>query len=471
MTSGEYAAAGANMTLRLSIENLDRLPDGGPLRVEVKGRGLDIGRDGHLDWTLPDPSRYVSGKHCEIRFRDGGYWLHDVSTNGTFVNGAQFRLDAPHLLRSGDRLVIGPYIVGVVVESQASAVGGAPAFGASAPAAAGRSDVWGAVGEAAAPEDRGAYRVQKPQRPGPDFLDFASPVGPAGSADDAFSPPSPPHDDWLRATPPPVASPPVAPPPVAPTPRRPVSAQPPIVGVSPAAAPFPSAASPFSQSEEPFAPFPPSVAPSSAPVTLSPPLAPAPAASDLIARIAAAAGIPERAIVGRDPNALADEIGVVLRLVVHNLAQLLTSRAESKTAMRSASRTMIRALENNPLKFTGTPEEALAIMFGPPTRNYLDARATLESSFADLKAHQILTFGAMQGALEALFEDLAPDKIDRSVEPDRGLGAIVGSRKAKLWDIYVERWRAKSKRADGRLLEAFMTHFAEVYDRLQNKTS
>ncbi len=63
------------MTLRLAIENMDRLPDGGPLRVEVKGRGLDIGRDAHLDWTLPDPSRYVSGKHCEIRYRDNEYWL------------------------------------------------------------------------------------------------------------------------------------------------------------------------------------------------------------------------------------------------------------------------------------------------------------------------------------------------------------------------------------------------------------
>ena len=38
----------------------------------------------HLDWTLPDPTRFISGKHCEVRYRDGGYWLHDVSTNGTF---------------------------------------------------------------------------------------------------------------------------------------------------------------------------------------------------------------------------------------------------------------------------------------------------------------------------------------------------------------------------------------------------
>ena len=106
------------MTLRLSIENLDRLPDGGPLRIEVKGRGLDLGRDAHLDWTLPDPSRTVSSKHCEIRFRDGGYWLHDVSTNGTFVNGSPYRLDAPYLLHDGDRLSIGPYIIAVSVEGR-----------------------------------------------------------------------------------------------------------------------------------------------------------------------------------------------------------------------------------------------------------------------------------------------------------------------------------------------------------------
>jgi type VI secretion system protein ImpI len=147
----------------------------------------------------------------------------------------------------------------------------------------------------------------------------------------------------------------------------------------------------------------------------------------------------------------------------------LSSRAESKTLMRSSSRTMIRSLENNPLKFSGSLEEALAIMFGAPTRQYLDARATVEASFSDLETHQILTYGAMQGALDALFEDFAPERIDRSVEPDRGLGGIVVSRKAKLWDTYVERWRAKAKRADGRLFEAFMASFAEAYDRLQKQ--
>ena len=98
--------------LALRIENETTLPDGGPLGITVEGtRGIDIGRDQYLDWTLPDPSRFISGKHCEIRWRDGAYWLHDVSTNGTFLHGADGRLKAPHKLRDGDRFSIGHYII------------------------------------------------------------------------------------------------------------------------------------------------------------------------------------------------------------------------------------------------------------------------------------------------------------------------------------------------------------------------
>jgi predicted component of type VI protein secretion system len=44
------------MGLKLTIENQTSLPDGGPLSVSIEGkRGIDIGRDQYLDWTLPDP--------------------------------------------------------------------------------------------------------------------------------------------------------------------------------------------------------------------------------------------------------------------------------------------------------------------------------------------------------------------------------------------------------------------------------
>src|ERR1700760_2106685 len=127
------------MTLRLSIENVDRLPDGGPIRIEVKGRGLDLGRDSHLDWSLPDPSRSISGKHCEVRYRDGGYWLHDVSTNGTILNGSDGRMREPHRLRNGDRLTIGQYIVAVMVDGEE---GASPAEATPAPQHTPYQDLW-----------------------------------------------------------------------------------------------------------------------------------------------------------------------------------------------------------------------------------------------------------------------------------------------------------------------------------------
>jgi type VI secretion system protein ImpI len=124
------------MALRFSIENETSLPDGGPLSVTVSGkRGLDIGRDQHLDWTLPDPTRTVSGKHCEVRFHDGAYWLHDVSTNGTFLNGSDRRLQGPHRLQNGDRLEIGHYIIAVAMDGEEAAASSrsapAPSHGSS----------------------------------------------------------------------------------------------------------------------------------------------------------------------------------------------------------------------------------------------------------------------------------------------------------------------------------------------------
>jgi type VI secretion system protein ImpI len=424
------------MTLRLSIENVDRLADGGPIRIEVKGRGLDLGRDSHLDWTLPDPSRSVSGKHCEIRYRDGGYWVHDVSTNGTFVNGAEYRLDAPHRLRDGDRLSIGPYAIAVAVEEGRKLNNVTPAAEAFADSAA--ANLWGPIGEAAAPEIGDKRRATPLRDAPPDFLDFASFLEAPKLAPDA-SLGSRSEDDWLTAARPATPPPPLDqddPAPRIPTPTRPAIVEPPPTRSFP---------------REPQAGGVPT--------------------SEVLDRIARAAGVPAGVFTSRNPDEVADEIGAVLRMTAENLGQMLASRAESKTLMRSSSRTMIRAVENNPLKFASSPAEALGVMFGPPTRNYLDARTTIERSFGDLKTHQILTYGATQNALDALFEDLAPDRIDHSVEPEKGIGALISSRKAKLWDIYVERWRAKTKRTDGRLLEAFIALFAQAYDKLQDKKS
>jgi type VI secretion system protein ImpI len=132
---------------------------------------------------------------------------------------------------------------------------------------------------------------------------------------------------------------------------------------------------------------------------------------------------------------------------------------------RSANQTMIQALDNNPLKFSPTTDEALRIMFGPQTASYLNAQKALEQSFDDLKTHQVLTYSAMQQALRMLVADFDPQTIEDETEVDRGLTAIVGSRKARLWDAYVARWQVKTRRNEGGLVDVFMQYFADCYER------
>lgn len=109
------------MFINLTVENAEVLPGGAPLDYRsADGGAFEIGRQGS-DWTLPDPERIVSSRHCSIAYRDGAYWLHDLSRNGTFVNGSRERLGAPYRLRHGDRLRIGRYIIRVALEEIAPA--------------------------------------------------------------------------------------------------------------------------------------------------------------------------------------------------------------------------------------------------------------------------------------------------------------------------------------------------------------
>jgi pSer/pThr/pTyr-binding forkhead associated (FHA) protein len=72
---------------------------------------LSIGRDPQSHWLFADRTKAISGRHCEIVDSPAGPVLRDLSTNGTFVNGATTRMASEHVLRDGDRIEMGPYVV------------------------------------------------------------------------------------------------------------------------------------------------------------------------------------------------------------------------------------------------------------------------------------------------------------------------------------------------------------------------
>src|SRR6202167_5738620 len=99
------------MALRLRVvsEHASRL---GEQATKVFGvHGGTLGRATDNEGILPDPERYLSGKHARIDFRAGTYVLVDTSSNGTYVNGAQVPLGKYHdyQLRDGDYVRLGEY--------------------------------------------------------------------------------------------------------------------------------------------------------------------------------------------------------------------------------------------------------------------------------------------------------------------------------------------------------------------------
>ena len=113
---------------------------------------------------------FISGRHCEIRYEKGGYWLYDFSRNGTFVNGSRQRVKNPHRLLDGDRIQIGHYFVTVSIDEAEDASAGDDPFPPPAPSAS-ADDIWDTGAPSPPPISR--RDLMPPQRKGKRSADFA----------------------------------------------------------------------------------------------------------------------------------------------------------------------------------------------------------------------------------------------------------------------------------------------------------
>lgn len=515
------------MSLTLRIDNYDRLQDGGPIEVTVDRRGLSAGRAIGMDWVLPDPERQISKHHFDVAFRDGAYWLSDLSTNGVFVNGQRYRLDGPHRLAQGDRLQVGPYLISVIVGVGAGLGAGMPAgygggydasgampYAPAAPPAADFGDDPWAVDLPPVPPIDPLPRAARPAQP--DFTsDFIS--TPVAAPPAAFTPPPPvafpgaaaglrtggfgaldggqalgtgldappvpgagfpaPTGPGLDAAPlggvasgPPVAGPPLAAPPLA----VPPSPAPSMAGLSVAPRPFPAPADgglahvpmpmpSAPQRPAPAAPVSPAAAPPMPqPAPISPPRAMAGApqtAQAFVTAFCEGAGLDPTRYAGVDPVILARELGQTMRTAVAQVMALLQDRASAKKFTRAGERTMLGAMENNPLKFLPDTEQALEALFLAPRDGFQAGSKAMDQALGDVRLHQMALLAAVQPALIKLLADFEPEEIQTA----SGSGLLSGGGKRKAWDIYVERWDAKVARHENGMLDAFLAHFAEAY--------
>lgn len=446
------------MALVLRLEDPYAAGGGAEAELRLDRRGAIIGRSPTVDWTLPDPEKIISSRHCEIDFRGGAYLLIDTSTNGTTVNDRA--LMGPHVLADGDRVAIGRYRLHILID--------APASSATPPPTTAR-DGWH------------GWSDQESASGGIDLADWdrapsVAEISGRGALSGQWAPPLPtapaPASDrpvqwggWNTPTPPPEAPSGWASDPVAPVP--PSAAD--LWGELASSNVVDWARGGFGVAD----PLPPLQAPHSAqplaPTDLAaqgPPAAAAPSVGavdgGLAAAVARAIGVPRGDLP--DDGALAEGIGRLLRRLVAGLVVMLEARARAKAQMGAVS-TSLQFDGNNPLKFARTPEQALVQLLRQPERGFMPADRAVEDAFRDLQAHQVATLKAMQGALKATLERFAPHAIQARAERKGLLARIMpGAREAALWRAYEKEFSGVAQGSDEAFMDVFAKEFRRAYD-------
>lgn len=102
------------MNLILEIVNTPKM-DVFQKNMNVGTSGGKIGRSQKATWTLNDPSKHISNMHAEVSFRDGQYFITDISSNGMFLKSPrkQFVKGVPMPLNQKSNVIIGEYEIAV----------------------------------------------------------------------------------------------------------------------------------------------------------------------------------------------------------------------------------------------------------------------------------------------------------------------------------------------------------------------
>ena len=174
-------------------------------------------------------------------------------------------------------------------------------------------------------------------------------------------------------------------------------------------------------------------------------------------------GVPDH-----DLPATMGKLGTVLRIAIEGLREILMTRESIKSEFR-IEKTMLQLGGNNPLKFSRSPDEALAAMVLPTQRGYVEATEAASEALKDIKAHEVAMLTGMEAALKGILKKLDPAVLEDKISADKSLSGMLKSRKARYWEIYESMYTEISDQAENDFQELFAKEFARAYqEQLDN---
>lgn len=158
-------------------------------------------------------------------------------------------------------------------------------------------------------------------------------------------------------------------------------------------------------------------------------------------------------------------IGALLRESVQGTLDLLLARAVTKREVKAEVTMMLGSDEINPLKFSPDASIALPYLLAPPSRGFMPAEEAVRDAYDDLRSH---TFGFMAGMRAALAGVLArfdPANLEAQLSARSMLDNLLPiNRRAKLWDLFAERYKHISEDAEEDFHALFGKAFLRAYE-------
>jgi type VI secretion system FHA domain protein len=431
------------MSLRLRIVSDHRRLLGDRSSIVFAVDGGSIGRSADNDWVLPDPLRYVSAHHARVEYRDGQYFLQDLSTNGVFVNDDERPLAKAHpmghQLNTGDIVRMGEYHIVASVEADESQ----PSPKVDTGAGQVPTSIHGlrTIGRASAQTDLGAMLnlddlLVQDTSPNPTF----HPVNAYGQA---------------------IAQMPMP---------RPVAA--PVVSASPATAPSPTpmpAPAPTPSAEEEAIER--RIARLAKAASRDPKNgASAPALYDVHSGLQAfcrGAGVEVERLPPDAQTRLLHLAGQLFRETLVGLKELDRSRNDTRNRYRIEL--PVDPDDPRPSLARSTVEDLVIDLFAQHESRRLDAVGWLREGIAEGKTHEVAAAKATRTAFVEFLDRLDPAELEARFERAARRGKARSADKAQYWELFTTFYRNLIEMPADHLPHTFVEAFAAAYKEYVKK--
>jgi len=422
------------MTLRLRIVSDQRRLLGDRSSITFTVDGGNIGRSADNDWVLPDPLRYVSAHHARVEYRDGQFFLEDLSTNGVFINDDERPLAKAkpmgHPLTTGDIIRMGDYHIVASVDAQAEQLSKADTGAGQVP-----TSIHGlrTIGRASAQTDIGAMLnlddlLVPESTQAPSF----HPVNAYGQAVAQIPVPSP----ATRPLPPPVAAPAPIP---TPSPEE-EAIERRIARLAKAAARDPkNGASPA-------------------------------ALYDVHSGLQAfcrGAGVEVERLPPDAQTRLLHLAGQLFREALVGLKDLDRSRNDTRNRYRIELTT--EPDDPRPSLARAAVEDLVIDLFAKHETRKLDAVGWLREAIAEGKAHELAAAKATRTAFVEFLDRLDPAELEARFERAARRGKARSADKAQYWELFTTFYRNLIEMPEDHLPHTFVEAFAAAYKEYVKK--